>query len=127
MADKFTIGLVQMKCTANAEDNLTRAIEKIREAATRGAQIISLHELFHGEYFCRTEDPELFNLAEAVPGPTTERLAAVAKEKEVALVVSVFERRSAGVYHNTCAVLDADGAYLVKYRKMHIPDDPLYY
>jgi len=89
--------------------------------------VICLHELFAGEYFCRTEDPELFNLAEAVPGPTTERLAAVAKEKKVALVVSVFERRAAGVYHNTCAVLDADGAYLGKYRKMHIPDDPLYY
>jgi N-carbamoylputrescine amidase len=127
MANTFTLGLVQMRCTTNKEENLTRAEEKIREAATRGAQVISLHELFAGEYFCRTEDAELFNLAEPVPGPTTERLAAVAKEKKVALVVSVFERRAAGVYHNTCAVLDADGAYLGKYRKMHIPDDPLYY
>src|SRR6202521_4623927 len=127
MTNKFTIGLVQMRCTTNKEENLTRAAEKIREAATRGAQVICLHELFAGEYFCRTEDPELFNLAEAVPGPTTERLAAGAEEKKVALVVSVFERRAAGVYHNTCAVLDADGAYLGKYRKMHIPDDPLYY
>jgi len=106
---------------------LTRAAEKIGEAAARGAQIICLHELFAGEYFCRSEDAELFGLAEAVPGPTTERLAAVAKEKKVALVVSVFERRAAGVYHNTCAILDADGAYVGKYRKMHIPDDPLYY
>ncbi|PYU64397.1 MAG: acyltransferase, partial [Acidobacteria bacterium] len=78
MADKFTIGLVQMKCTSNAEENLTRAIEKIREAAARGAQIISLHELFHGEYFCRTEDAERFNLSEAVPGPTTDKLAKIA-------------------------------------------------
>jgi N-carbamoylputrescine amidase len=127
MADKFTVGLVQMRCTTNKEENLTRAAEKIREAATRGAQIICLHELFAGEYFCRTEDAELFNLAEPVPGPTTERLAAVAKEKKVALVVSIFERRAAGVYHNTCAIVDADGTHLGKYRKMHIPDDPLYY
>src|SRR3989442_4953241 len=127
MADKFTIGLVQMKCTANGEENLTRAIGKIREAAARGAQIISLHELFHCEYFCRKEDAELFNLSEAVLGPTTEKLAQVAKEKKVALVVSLFERRAPGVYHNSCAVLDADGSFLGKYRKMHIPDDPLYY
>jgi N-carbamoylputrescine amidase len=127
MADKFTVGLVQMKCTTNKEENLTRATEKIREAATRGAQIISLHELFAGEYFCRTEDAALFELSEAVPGPTTERLAKLARELKVALVVSVFERRAAGVYHNTCAVLDADGSYAGKYRKMHIPDDPLYY
>jgi N-carbamoylputrescine amidase len=127
MSDKFAVGLVQMRCTTNKEENLTRAAERIREAAGRGAQVICLHELFAGEYFCRTEDPELFNLAEPVPGPTTERLAALAKEKKVALVVSVFERRAAGVYHNTCAVLDADGMYLGKYRKMHIPDDPLYY
>src|SRR3989441_477511 len=127
MANKFTIGLVQMKCTANGDDNLARAIDKIREVAARGAQIISLHELFHGEYFCRTEDPERFNLSEAVPGPTTEKLAQIAKEKKVALVVSLFERRAPGIYHNTCAVLDADGSFLGKYRKMHIPDDPLYY
>jgi len=127
MADKFTVGLVQMKCTTNKEENLTRATEKIREAAKRGAQVISLHELFAGEYFCRTEDAALFDLAEPVPGPTTERLAKVAKELKVAFVVSLFERRATGVYHNTCAVLDADGSYLGKYRKMHIPDDPLYY
>jgi N-carbamoylputrescine amidase len=127
MADKFTVGIVQMKCTTNKEENLTRATEKIRETAKRGAQVISLHELFAGEYFCRKEDVELFALAEPVPGPTTERLARVAKKLKVALVVSVFERRTAGVYHNTCAVLDADGSYLGKYRKMHIPDDPLYY
>jgi N-carbamoylputrescine amidase len=127
MADKFTIGLVQMKCTTNAEENLTHATEKIREAAARGAQIISLHELFRSEYFCRTEDAELFNLAEPVPGSTTGKLAKIAKECNAALVVSLFERRAAGIYHNTCAVIDADGTFLGKYRKMHIPDDPLYY
>ena len=127
MADKFTIGLVQMRSTANPEENLERAIGKIREAAARGAQIICLPELFHGEYFCRTEDDQLFNLAEPVPGPVTDALSQVAREARVALVVSVFERRAPGVYHNTCAVLDADGSFLGKYRKMHIPDDPLYY
>jgi N-carbamoylputrescine amidase len=127
MQNKFTVGLVQMRCTSNKDENLDKAEAKIREAAARGAQIISLHELFTGEYFCRSEDPELFNLAEAVPGPTTGRLAKLAKEKNVALVVSLFERRAPGIYHNTCAILDADGSYLGKYRKMHIPDDPLYY
>lgn len=127
MADKFTVGLVQMRCTTDRDDNLTRAEGKIREAAARGAQIVCLHELFAGEYFCRTEDAALFDLAEPVPGPTTDRLAKVAKDRKVALVVSLFERRAAGVYHNTCAILDADGSYLGKYRKMHIPDDPLYY
>ena len=127
MADKFSIGLVQMKCTKNAEENLERAIDKIHEAARRGAQIICLHELFRGEYFCRIEDAERFNLAEPIPGPTTETLGQVAKERKVALVVSIFERRAPGVYHNSCAVLDADGSFLGKYRKMHIPDDPLYY
>ena len=127
MADKFTIGLVQMKCTTNADENLSRAIAHIRKAAKRGAQIISLHELFHDEYFCRTENAALFDLAEAVPGPTTARLSQVAKELNVALVASLFERRAAGVYHNTVAVLDADGSLLGKYRKMHIPDDPLYF
>ncbi len=127
MPDKFSIGLVQMRCTTNKEENLSRATDKIREAAKRGAQIISLHELFAGEYFCRVEDADLFNLAEPVPGPTTDRFAKLAKELNVALVISLFERRAAGVYHNACAVLDADGSYLGKYRKMHIPDDPLYY
>jgi N-carbamoylputrescine amidase len=127
MADKFTVGLVQMRCTTDAEENLSRAIGKIEEAARRGAQIISLHELFRGEYFCRKEDAELFNLAESIPGPVTQALAEIAKKKQVVLVVSLFERRAPGVYHNTCAVLDADGSFLGKYRKMHIPDDPLYY
>jgi len=126
MADKFTVGLIQMRCTKDAGENLSR-VKKIREASKRGAQIICMHELFRGEYFCRTEDVALFDLAEAVPGPATDALSQVAKEHKVALVVSLFERRVAGVYHNTCAVLDADGSFLGKYRKMHIPDDPLYY
>lgn len=124
---KFTIGLVQMRSTANAQDNLARVSARIREAAARGAQIVSTHELFCSEYFCRSENADFFDLAEPVPGPTTEALAKVAKEKKIVIVASLFERRAAGIYHNTCAVLDADGAFLGKYRKMHIPDDPLYY
>src|SRR5262249_18497938 len=108
MPDKFDIGHVHIKSTMNDDENLSRAIERIREASAQGAQIISLHELFHGEYFCRSENADLFNLAEPVPGPTTEKLAQVAKERQVALVVSLFERRAAGVYHNSVAVLDAD-------------------
>ncbi len=127
MPDKFTIGLLQMRSTKNPEENLARAIEKIREAAARGAQILCMHELFRSEYFCRVEDAALFDLAEPVPGPVTDALSKVARELNVVLVVSLFERRAAGVYHNTCAVLDADGSFLGKYRKMHIPDDPLYY
>src|SRR6266852_7731345 len=95
MSNKCTVVLVQMRCTTSAEENLSRAIETIREASARGAQIISLHELFRTEYFCRKEDPDLFNLAEPVPGPATEALAQVAKEKKVVLVVSLFERRAA--------------------------------
>jgi N-carbamoylputrescine amidase len=127
VAEKFTIGLIQARSTKDAEENLARVSAKIREAADRGAQIVCTHELFRSEYFCRTEDAELFNLAEPVPGPATEALAKVAKEKKVVIVASLFERRAAGIYHNTCAVLDADGSFLGKYRKMHIPDDPLYY
>jgi N-carbamoylputrescine amidase len=116
-----------MRSTKDAAENLERASDKIREAAKRGAQIVCMHELFLGEYFCRKEDAALFDLAEAVPGPATEALAKVAKKNKVAIVASLFERRAAGIYHNTCAVLDADGTFLGKYRKMHIPDDPLYY
>ena len=125
--NKFVIGLLQMRSTKDAAENLERAGDKIREAAKRGAQIVCMHELFLGEYFCRKEDAALFDLAEAVPGPATEALAKVAKKNKVAIVASLFERRAAGIYHNTCAVLDADGTFLGKYRKMHIPDDPLYY
>jgi len=126
-ADKFTVGLIQMRCSADRKANLELAVERIREAAKRGAQIISMQELFLSPYFCRVEDADLFDLAEPIPGPTTEVMAKIARELKVALVVSIFERRAAGIYHNSAAVLDADGAMLGIYRKMHIPDDPSYY
>lgn len=121
------VGLVQMSCSPDVEANMTKAIEKTREAAAKGAQIVCLQELFRSRYFCDVEDPHNFSLAEAIPGPSTERLGALAKELGVVIVASLFEKRAAGLYHNTAAVLDADGSYLGKYRKMHIPDDPGYY
>jgi N-carbamoylputrescine amidase len=125
--DVFTLGLVQMRCGPEPAANLERAVSGIREAAAGGAQIVCLQELFRSQYFCQRHDPSLFDLAESVPGPSTEQLARVAKETGTVVVASLFERRAAGVYHNTAAVLDADGALLGLYRKMHIPDDPLYY
>jgi N-carbamoylputrescine amidase len=123
----FTVGLVQMRCDPVAAVNLERAITGIRQAAQQGAQIVCLPELFLSPYFCQRQDPALFDLAEPIPGPTTERLGQVARELGVVVVASVFERRGPGVYHNTAAILDADGRLLGIYRKMHIPDDPLYY
>jgi N-carbamoylputrescine amidase len=116
-----------MRCSADRDDNLRRACEGLREAAGRGAQVACLPELFLTEYFCQVEDPARFDLAESIPGPTTEVLAAVARETGMAVIGSLFERRAAGVYHNTAVVLDADGSVSGLYRKMHIPDDPLYY
>lgn len=124
---KVKVGLVQMSCTADKEANLSKAIEKVKEAAKKGAQIVCLQELFTSLYFCDVEDYEHFKLAEPIPGPSTDRLAAVAKETGVVIIASLFEKRAQGLYHNTTAVLDADGTYLGKYRKMHIPDDPAYY
>ena len=124
---KFRIGLVQMACSLDPNENLAKAEWRIREAAGKGAQIVCLQELFRSQYFCREEDPGLFDLAEPVPGPTTESLARLARELQVAIIGSVFERRAAGVYHNTALVIDADGSLLGIYRKMHIPDDPGYY
>jgi N-carbamoylputrescine amidase len=121
------IGIVQMACSAVPQENLDKAVAKIREAASKGAQIICLQELFRSLYFCDVEDYENFKLAESIPGPSTEVLAALAKELGVVIIASLFEKRAQGIYHNTTAVLDADGAYLGKYRKMHIPDDPAYY
>jgi N-carbamoylputrescine amidase len=127
MPEKFTVGLVQMRCSQDSRENLAGAEAKIREAASRGAQIICLQELFRSQYFCREENAERFALAEPIPGPSTEALSNLAKGLGVVIIGSLFERRASGVYHNTAVVLDADGALLGKYRKMHIPDDPLYY
>ncbi|MEI6712758.1 MAG: carbon-nitrogen hydrolase [Verrucomicrobiota bacterium] len=121
------VGMVQMTCSSDPNENLAKAIARVRDAAARGAQIVCLQELFTSQYFCQIEDHKYFTLAEEIPGPSTEALGAVAKELEVVIVASLFERRTAGVYHNTAAIIDADGSYLGKYRKMHIPDDPLFY
>jgi len=121
------VGIVQMACTAKPQENLNKAIDKIREAASKGAQIVCLQELFLSLYFCDVEDYENFKLAESIPGPSTETLSALAKDLGVVIIASLFEKRAQGIYHNTTAVLDADGSYLGKYRKMHIPDDPAYY
>jgi N-carbamoylputrescine amidase len=127
MTEKFTVGLVQMRSSPNPDENLAKAEARIREAAGRGAQIICLQELFRSPYFCREENAERFALAEPIPGPTSEKLSELARELKVVVVAPLFERRAAGVYHNTAAVIDADGTLLGVYRKMHIPDDPLYY
>ncbi len=124
---KVKVGLVQTTCTADKQQNLQKAIEKVREAARQGAQIICLQELFTSLYFCDEENYDNFQLAEAIPGPSTDELSKVAAELGVVIIASLFEKRTQGLYHNTTAVLDADGAYLGKYRKMHIPDDPGFY
>ncbi len=121
------IGTVQMSCVADKATNLAKAIDQVRVAASKGAQIICLQELFTSLYFCDVEDYDNFELAEPIPGPSTERLQTVAAELGVVIVASLFEKRTQGLYHNTTAVIDADGTYLGKYRKMHIPDDPAYY
>ena len=117
--DSTTVGLVQMSCEQRPETNLKKAIAGINEAAKRGAQIVC--------YFCQVEDIELFKLAETVPGPSTEVLSKVARQKKVVIIASLFEKRAAGVYHNTAVIIDSSGKIAGKYRKMHIPDDPLYY
>src|SRR5438067_5932795 len=119
--EKFKVGLVQMSCTPDPEENLNRAVERIREAAGKGARMICLPELFRTQYFCQREDAALFDLAETIPGPTTEALASIAREHQVVIVASVFERRAPGLYHNTAAILDKDGSLKGIYRKMHIP------
>jgi N-carbamoylputrescine amidase len=124
---KVKIGAVQSRCSADLDANLAAAERGIRKAAAAGAQIICLQELFRSLYFCQVEDHKYFELAEPVPGPTTAKMQALAKELGVVIVPSLFERRAPGIYHNTAAIIDADGTYLGKYRKMHIPDDPLYY
>ena len=126
-APTLRIGLTQMRCAADPAENLAKASAQVREAARRGATVVCLPELFRSPYFCQREDPACFDLAEPVPGPTTEALGRIARETGAVVIAPVFERRAAGVYHNTAAILDADGSLRGRYRKMHIPDDPLYY
>ncbi|MBL8988727.1 MAG: carbon-nitrogen hydrolase [Gemmatimonadales bacterium] len=122
-----TLGLPQMTIGEDPKANLKKAIDRVRDAAARGAQIVCLQELFLGPYFCQTEDHKFFALAESIPGPSTQVMADLAKELGIVIIASLFEKRAEGLYHNTAAILDADGTYLGKYRKMHIPDDPQYY
>jgi N-carbamoylputrescine amidase len=127
VADKFEVGLVQMSCSAEPDDNLERALAHVHEAARLGANVICLPELFRTQYFCQREDTALFDLAEPIPGPSTGRFCEAARKLRVAIVVSLFERRAPGLYHNTAVVIGSDGIVRGLYRKMHIPDDPLYY
>jgi N-carbamoylputrescine amidase len=129
MADPttFKLALVQMRCAPDRDANLAHASARIREAAAAGADIVCLPELFLGPYFCQRQDAALFDLAEPIPGPACDHLARVAREAKTVVVASLFEKRAAGLYHNTAVVFDADGAFLGRYRKMHIPDDPLYF
>jgi N-carbamoylputrescine amidase len=127
LANKFRVGLVQMSATPDPDKNLQRAVDKLHQASAKGAQIVCLPELFRTQYFCQREDAALFDLAEPIPGPTTVRLSETAKNLQIVVVGSVFEKRTAGVYHNTAVMIDADGSLRGLYRKMHIPDDPLYY
>ena len=126
-SDTFTLGLIQMRCEPSPAANLDKAVSAVHKAAAAGAQIVCLPELFGSQYFCQRQDPALFDLAEPIPGPSTQRLARPRRETGVVVVGSLFERRAPGVYHNTAVVFDADGAFLGLYRKMHIPDDPLYF
>jgi N-carbamoylputrescine amidase len=123
----FRVGLVQMSCGPDPDANLEKAAERVREAARQGAAVVCLPELFRAQYFCQREDIKLFDLAEPIPGPTTETLGAVAREENVVVIASLFERRAPGLYHNTAVILEKDGRIAGMYRKMHIPDDPLYY
>jgi len=124
---KAVLGIVQMRCGPDPDANLARASDLVRDAARQGANVICLPELFRSQYFCQVEDHKYFKLAEEIPGPSTTALGQIAKELGVVIVASLFERRAPGLYHNTAAILDADGSLMGRYRKMHIPDDPLFY
>lgn len=126
-ASPFTIGLVQDHATADTAANVERAVALVRQAAARGAQIVCLKELFNSLYFCKSQQCDRFDLAEPIPGPTTEVMQQLARELAIVLIVPLFERQAAGVYRNSAAVIDADGSLLGVYRKMHIPDDPLFH
>ncbi|HEY6448736.1 MAG TPA: carbon-nitrogen hydrolase [Acidobacteriaceae bacterium] len=123
----FRVGLIQMSCGPDPDANLDKAADRVRDAAHQGANVVCLPELFCAQYFCQREDIALFDLAETIPGPATDRLGAVAREEKVVVIASLFERRAPGLYHNTAAILEQDGTIAGLYRKMHIPDDPLYY
>ena len=123
----IVVGLVQMACASDPAANLRTALARIAEAAQQGAEIVCLQELFGSQYFCQKEDPAVFDLAEPIPGPSTDALGRAAAEHGVAVIGSIFERRAPGLYHNTAVIIDADGSLRGRYRKMHIPDDPLYY
>ena len=123
----LTVALVQMACGAVPHENLGSAVAKIEEASRRGARVVCLPELFRSQYFCQTEDAALFDLAESIPGPSTEALSKVAGQLNVVIIIPVFERRTAGIYHNSVVVVDSDGSIAGLYRKMHVPDDPAYY
>ena len=127
MSANKKIALIQMSCSLDTQDNLAKAAALVRDAARAGANIVCLPELFRAQYFCQREDHALFDTAESIPGPSTQLLSEVAKEEKVVVIASLFERRAPGLYHNTAAVLEADGSLAGLYRKMHIPDDPLYY
>jgi len=124
---KFRVALIQMSCSVDPNENVEKAVWRIREAAAQGGQIVCLQELFRSQYFCREENAELFALAESIPGPSTETLCRIAAELRIVIVASIFERRAAGLYHNTAVVIGTRGEIHGLYRKMHIPDDPLYY
>ncbi|HEV3301682.1 MAG TPA: carbon-nitrogen hydrolase [Planctomycetaceae bacterium] len=126
-AKTVSVGLIQLRCGPDPAANLAQAVAQIRVAAASGAEVVCLPELFRSTYFCQREDHSFFALAESVPGPTTDQLGQVAKELGVAIIAGLFEKRAEGLYHNTAAVIDADGSLVGKYRKMHIPDDPLFY
>jgi N-carbamoylputrescine amidase len=123
----ITLGLIQTTCSVDTSRNLQDTVQKISSAASKGAQIICLQELFRSRYFCQIEDAELFSLAETIPGPTTDTLSALAAKLEIVIIAPLFEKRTQGIYHNTAVVIDADGSIAGKYRKMHIPDDPCFY
>jgi N-carbamoylputrescine amidase len=125
--ERVVLGLIQMSAGNEPSANLDKTVERIAAAAKKGAQIVCLQELFRSRYFCQSENHNNFKLAEPIPGPTTDTLSALAAEHAIVIVASVFERRSAGIYHNTAVIIDADGSIAGIYRKMHIPDDPLYY
>jgi N-carbamoylputrescine amidase len=125
--DKASVALVQMSCSADLRENTEKCLAQIEEAARRGANIVSTQELFRSRYFCQTEDHTQFKLAEPIPGPSTEAMSRLAAAKGIVIVASLFEQRAPGLYHNTAVVIDASGEVLGKYRKMHIPDDPLFY